>query len=107
MYIIYSHGVNRRQRSLHERPKRYQIFISSTYSDLIETRKKISEHILSMNHIPAGMEMFSANGKEQWNTIQKSINNSDYYILIIGERYGSISETDGISFTEKRISICS
>ncbi|HBZ1028123.1 TPA: DUF4062 domain-containing protein [Klebsiella pneumoniae] len=82
-------------------PKRYQIFISSTYSDLIETRKKISEHILSMNHIPAGMEMFSANGKEQWNTIQKSINNSDYYILIIGERYGSISETDGISFTEK------
>ncbi|HHI5680487.1 TPA: DUF4062 domain-containing protein, partial [Escherichia coli] len=36
-------------------PKRYQIFISSTYSDLIETRKKISEHILSMNHIPAGM----------------------------------------------------
>ncbi|AUH00129.1 DUF4062 domain-containing protein [Prodigiosinella confusarubida] len=82
-------------------PKRYQIFISSTYSDLIETRKKISEHILSMNHIPAGMEMFSANGKEQWNTIQKSINNSDYYILIIGERYGSISEVDGISFTEK------
>ncbi|MCT4708358.1 DUF4062 domain-containing protein [Enterobacteriaceae bacterium H16N7] len=82
-------------------PKRYQIFISSTYSDLIETRKKISEHILSMNHIPAGMEMFSANGKEQWNTIQKSINNSDYYILIIGERYGSISEIDGISFTEK------
>ncbi|PWW10123.1 DUF4062 domain-containing protein [Mangrovibacter plantisponsor] len=82
-------------------PKRYQIFISSTYSDLIETRKKISEHILSMNHIPAGMEMFSANGKEQWNTIQKSINNSDYYILIIGERYGTISETDGISFTEK------
>jgi len=54
-----------------------------------------------MNHIPAGMEMFSASGRQQWNTIKKAIDNSDYYVLIVGERYGSISETDGVSFTEK------
>lgn len=80
---------------------RYQIFVSSTYKDLFPARRKVTEHILSMNHIPAGMEMFSASGRQQWNTIKKAIDNSDYYVLIVGERYGSISEEDGVSFTEK------
>lgn len=80
---------------------RYQIFVSSTYTDLFPVRRQVTEHILSMNHIPAGMEMFSASGRKQWATIQKAIDNSDYYILIIGERYGSISPEDGISYTEK------
>ncbi|MGC0913514.1 DUF4062 domain-containing protein [Pantoea agglomerans] len=83
------------------RDVRYQIFVSSTYDDLYPVRRKVTEHILSMNHIPAGMEMFSASGRQQWNTIQKAIDNSDYYVLIVGERYGSISEEDGISYTEK------
>lgn len=80
---------------------RYQIFVSSTYTDLFPVRRQVTEHILSMNHIPAGMEMFSASGRQQWTTIQKAIDNSDYYVLIIGERYGSISPEDGISYTEK------
>ncbi|WP_320744500.1 DUF4062 domain-containing protein [Enterobacter sp. 276E10] len=80
---------------------RYQIFVSSTYTDLFPARRKVTEHILSMNHIPAGMEMFSASGRQQWSTIQKAIDNSDYYVLIVGERYGSISPDDGISYTEK------
>lgn len=80
---------------------RYQIFVSSTYTDLIPVRRQVTEQILSMNHIPAGMEMFSASGRQQWTTIQKAIDNSDYYVLIIGERYGSISPEDGISYTEK------
>lgn len=80
---------------------RFQIFVSSTYTDLYPVRRKVTEHILSMNHIPAGMEMFSASGQQQWKTIQKSIDNSDYYVLIVGERYGSISEAEGISYTEK------
>ncbi|WP_161622845.1 DUF4062 domain-containing protein [Enterobacter roggenkampii] len=79
---------------------RFQIFVSSTYTDLYPVRREVTEHILSMNHIPAGMEMFSASGQRQWKTIKKAIDNSDYYILIIGERYGSISEEEGISYTE-------
>lgn len=80
---------------------RYQIFVSSTYKDLFPVRRKVTEHILSMNHIPAGMEMFTASGREQWVSIQKAIDNSDYYVLIVGERYGSISPDEGISYTEK------
>ena len=46
--------------------KKYQIFISSTYKDLIEARSKVRDAILSMMHFPVGMEMFNAADEEQW-----------------------------------------
>lgn len=84
--------------------KKYQIFISSTYEDLIEERRKVQDTILSMYQFPIGMEMFSADDKEQWEIIQETIDSSDYYVLIIGHRYGSIiknGEDAGISYTQK------
>ena len=84
--------------------KKYQIFISSTYIDLVEARRKVQDAILSMMHFPVGMELFSAADEEQWEIIQDTINSSDYYILIIGHRYGSTiedGEDAGISYTEK------
>ena len=84
--------------------KKYQIFISSTYIDLIEERQKVQDAILSLYHFPIGMEMFSAADEEQWKIIQETIDSSDYYILIIGHRYGSIIEEGsdaGISYTQK------
>ncbi|BCG64320.1 MAG: hypothetical protein methR_P2093 [Methyloprofundus sp.] len=80
--------------------KKYQIFISSTYTDLIAERNKIIETLLGIYHLPVGMEMFSAGNDEQWEIIKDTIATSDYYILIIGHRYGSVT-TDGISYTEK------
>ena len=44
--------------------KKYQIFISSTYKDLIEARSKVRDAILSMMHFPVGMEMFNAADEE-------------------------------------------
>ena len=84
--------------------KKYQIFISSTYKDLIPEREKVRDVILSMYQFPIGMEMFSAADEEQWEIIKETIDSSDYYVLIIGRRYGSVIE-DGpdknISYTEK------
>ncbi len=84
--------------------KKYQIFISSTYTDLIEERKKVRDVILSMYQFPIGMEMFSAADEEQWEIIKETIDSSDYYVLIIGKRYGSVindGPDKGISYTEK------
>ena len=84
--------------------KKYQIFISSTYKDLIEARSKVRDAILSMMHFPVGMEMFNAADEEQWEIIQETIDSSDYYVLILGQRYGSVIEPGsdaGISYTEK------
>lgn len=84
--------------------KKYQIFISSTYEDLKEERKKVQDTILSMYQFPIGMEMFSAADEDQWEIIRETIDSSDYYVLIIGHRYGSVikeGEYAGISYTQK------
>lgn len=81
--------------------KKYQFFISSTYEDLKEERNKAIQAILTMNQFPIGMEMFSAANDDQWKIIKEAIDSSDFYILIIGNRYGSIEDTTGISYTEK------
>ncbi|MDN5536595.1 DUF4062 domain-containing protein [Comamonas sp.] len=80
--------------------KKYQVFISSTYSDLVEEREGVIKAILEMYHIPIGMEMFSAEDEDQWEIIRRTIAVSDYYILILGLRYGS-KTSEGISFTQK------
>lgn len=80
--------------------KKYQIFISSTYEDLKEERDKAISCILELSHIPIGMEMFSADNDEQWKIIQETIDDSDYYLIIIGHKYGSLTK-EGISYTEK------
>ena len=80
--------------------KRYQVFISSTYQDLVAAREKVIGTILGLYHFPVGMEMFSAEDAEQWEIIKETINVSDYYVLIIGHRYGS-ETSEGISYTEK------
>ena len=79
--------------------KRYQVFISSTYSDLKEERSRVMKSIMDMDCIPAGMELFPAVDEEQFEFIKRIIDDSDYYILIIGGRYGSMTE-NGISYTE-------
>jgi hypothetical protein len=39
--------------------KKYQVFVSSTYTDLIEERKKVIDVLLSTSKcIPVGMELF-------------------------------------------------
>lgn len=80
--------------------KRYQIFISSTFSDLKEERNKVMQTIMSLDCIPAGMELFPAMDEEQFEFIKRIIDDCDYYILIIGARYGSMDDY-GVSYTEK------
>jgi hypothetical protein len=80
--------------------KRYQVFISSTYSDLVEERRYVMQSLMEMDCIPAGMELFPATDEEQWIFIKKIIDDCDYYLLIIGGRYGSTTD-EGISYTEK------
>ena len=79
--------------------KRYQIFVSSTFADLQEERQKVIQALMEMDCIPAGMELFPAADEEQWEFIRRAIDDCDYYLLIIGGRYGSIT-TEGVSYTE-------
>lgn len=46
------------------------------------------------------MEAFSAADDEQFNVIKQAIDLCDYYILIIGTRYGTLNNKTNVSFTE-------
>ena len=83
--------------------RRYQAFVSSTYTDLIEERKAVTQAILENNCFPAGMELFPASSKSQWEIIKNVIDESDIYILIIAGKYGTFGTDENgnrISYTE-------
>jgi hypothetical protein len=79
--------------------KRYQVFVSSTYQDLVDERQEVMHALLELDCMPSGMELFPAANDSQWNLIKKVIDDCDYYILIVGGRYGSIGP-EGHSYTE-------
>jgi hypothetical protein len=88
------------QKEKRKMDKRYQVFISSTFTDLKEERRTVLRSVLMLDHMPAGMELFPATDDAAWQLICDVIDASDYYLLILGGRYGSLDE-EGIGFTEK------
>jgi hypothetical protein len=83
-----------------EMTSKLQVFVSSTFQDLTKDRQAAVEAILKAGHIPAGMELFTAGDKSQWEVIQRWITDSDVYMLILGGRYGSVEPSSGLSYTE-------
>lgn len=80
--------------------KRYQVFVSSTYEDLKEERNKVIQALLRIDCIPIGMENFNAADEDQFTVIKELIESCDYYVLILGGRYGSIEEKTQKSYTQ-------
>lgn len=80
--------------------KKYQIFISSTFQDLVEERKAITEAVIEMGHLPIGMEFFPASNESSLEYIKKLIDDADYYALIFGARYGSVDPQLDKSYTQ-------
>ena len=80
--------------------KKYQVFISSTYVDLQEERQEVMNALLELDCIPSGMELFPATNEDQWDLIKEVIEECDYYVLILGGRYGSM-DSAGMGYTEK------
>jgi hypothetical protein len=80
--------------------RKLQIFLSSTYEDLIDHRLAAMEAILAAGHIPAAMEQFAPGDETAWEKIRAWIDESDAFILILGGRYGSIEPVSGTSYVQ-------
>ncbi len=78
---------------------KHQVFVSSTYKDLIEERKEVIHALLELDCIPAGMELFPATDEDAWSLITDVIDGCDYYILILAGKYGS-TNSEGVAYTE-------
>lgn len=57
--------------------------------------------LLQMDAFPAGMELFPAADDDAWTLIKRVIDESDYYLLVIGGKYGSIDSETELSSTKK------
>jgi hypothetical protein len=79
--------------------KRHQVFVSSTYLDLQVERQKVMHALLELDYIPSGMELFPAADDSQWAHIKRVIDSSDYYVVIMAGRYGSVGPS-GKSYTQ-------
>jgi hypothetical protein len=80
--------------------RKLQVFVSSTFKDLIEERQISVQAILEAGHIPAGMELFTAGDESQLKIIKRWIEESDVYMLLLGGRYGSVEPKSGKSYTQ-------
>jgi len=80
--------------------KKYQVFISSTFEDLKEERRQATKSLIKGDCIPVGMEFFNASSQPQFTIVKKFLDTTDYLVLIIGKKYGSVSSSTGISYTE-------
>ncbi len=83
-------------------PTFYQVFVSSTYEDLKDERLAVTQALLKTERcIPAGMELFSASNDPAWGVVARALAYTDYLVLIIGNRAGSIVPGEAITYTEK------
>jgi hypothetical protein len=80
--------------------RREQVFVSSTYLDLKVERQSVIQALLTAGCIPAGMELFVAGNEQKWRLIQRVISECDYYVLVVGGKYGSIDPSTDLSYTE-------
>jgi hypothetical protein len=80
--------------------KREQVFVSSTYLDLQDERREVIQTLLEADCIPSGMEMFPASDDDRWTLIKRVIDDCDYYLVVVGGRYGSVDPEQEISYTQ-------
>lgn len=78
----------------------YRVFVSSTFEDLKEERKAVTQALLEMECFPAGMELFQASDDSQWELIKKVIDSCDYYIIIVAGCYGTVHKDFNKSYTQ-------
>lgn len=77
--------------------KRYQVFISATYSDLREERAVVMQTLPGLGCLPTTLEQHNQSLGTMV-AIRRQIDESDYYLLLLGSRYGSLMPS-GVSYT--------
>ncbi|MFN0169016.1 MAG: DUF4062 domain-containing protein [Bryobacteraceae bacterium] len=71
-------------------PRKYSIFLSSSFRDLQKARSELVLEILRIGHIPVGMEMFHAGDALNLHVIEKAIRDCDIFVLLVGARMGEM-----------------
>jgi hypothetical protein len=89
-------------------PRYYKAFISSTFRDLAPHRQQAMLGILRAGHMPVALENFTPESASKRKVISEALSSCQFYVIILGHRYGSIpedqqrlpAELKGKSYTE-------
>jgi hypothetical protein len=73
--------------------KRYHVYISSTLADLKTERNILSGMVRELGHTPVLMDSFDDEDTQQWELIKKSIEDSDYMLVLLAKKYHSQGDT--------------
>lgn len=76
------------------------IFLSSTYSDLVDYRQKAIDVITSLKQHYEGMEIFGADERTPLEVMLDKLSYCQIYVGIIGMRYGSVDKATNKSYTQ-------
>ena len=79
---------------------KYSAFISSNYKSLKKERTELINCLLDAQMIPICMEHFTVTTSENFEDIKELIDQSDVFILLLGDVYGSCDQ-NGVSWTER------
>jgi hypothetical protein len=76
-----------------------KIFLSSTFRDLEEERKKLHTSLQKAGFESLGMEFFVAESNTPKDVCLREVDNADLVLLIVTDNYGTIDAETGKSFT--------
>jgi hypothetical protein len=65
-----------------------RIYVSSTYSDLVEERRAAKDAIFSLGHFPVGMEEYAASDERPLDRCLSDVRSCQGYVGIIAWKYG-------------------
>lgn len=80
--------------------KKYTVFVSSHFKSLKEERNELINCLMDAQFFPICMEHFIVPSSEKFEGLKKLIDQSDVFVMMLGDKYGSCDE-NGISWTER------
>lgn len=85
--------------------RKYSVFISSVYTEFIDERREVINAILQNGDLPICMEMFNSRAGRSTDILRRYIADCDYFVLLIGDKYGDIEPQNQVSYTEYEYNI--
>ena len=93
-------SIKNHQKEVRIMDRKFSVFVSSTFEDLIEERQMAINAVMNAGHFHVGMEIFNAGNGTPLETIKEYMENTDVFLLILGGVYGSVEEGSKKSFTQ-------
>ena len=79
--------------------RRMRVFLSSTFRDLAEARSRVSEGLRLAGGDVGQMEVFASRPEGPLEVCLQEVGRADLFLLLIGERYGTIEPESGLIWT--------